>query len=115
MELRRALSNPRLQVELKGLSELRSPFGHRTPPLAPEVKPRRTPIIATVRQVLQLGDGQPMKLADIHSASLSLLGVDLSYRALKNGLSDHQRGKNPTIVRVGRVSTASGDGRPKRV
>jgi len=32
MELRRALSNPRLEVELKGLSELRTPFGHRATP-----------------------------------------------------------------------------------
>src|SRR5262249_4967800 len=103
MELRRALSNPRLQVELKGLSELRTPFGHRAqPPLAPEVKPRRTPIIATVLQVLQLGDGQPMKLADIHSACMSLLGLDLSYRARKSGPAAPPRGGNPAIVRVGR-------------
>src|SRR5262249_21494813 len=103
MELERALSNPRLQVELEEVSDLRTALGDRVrgrPAL--EVKPRCTAIIATVLQVLQLGDGQPMKLADIHSACTSLLGTDLSYRALKNGLSDHQRGRNPAVVRVRR-------------
>jgi hypothetical protein len=41
-----------------------------------------------------------MKLKDIHSACSSLLGTDVSYRALKNGLSDHQRSKHPLIVRA---------------
>ena len=103
MELKRALSNPRLQVELKGLSELRTALGNRMPAnTSLEVKPRRTPIVSTVLQVLQLGDGQPMKLAEIQFACVSLLGADVSYRSLKNGLSDHQRGKHPVIVRVGR-------------
>jgi len=100
MELKRALSNPRLQVELKGLSERTTFCAGKPAQSAPRVKPRATPIISTVLQVLKLGDGQPMKLKDIHSACSSLLGTDVSYRALKNGLSDHQRGKNPDIVRV---------------
>jgi hypothetical protein len=66
------------------------------------VKPRATPIISTVLQVLKLGDGQPMKLKDIHSACSRLLGTDVSYSALKNGLSDHQRSKFPLIVRAER-------------
>ncbi len=66
------------------------------------VKPRCTPIISTVLQVLQLGDGRPMKLADIHSACTRLLGAEVSNRAIKNGLSDHQRGRQPAIVRVRR-------------
>ena len=53
-------------------------------------------------QVLKLGNGQPMKLRDIHCACSNLLGTDVSYRALKNGLSDHQRIKYPVIIRIGR-------------
>ena len=43
-----------------------------------------------------------MKLKDIHSACSDLLDTDVSYRALKNGLSDHQRSKHPIIVRAER-------------
>ena len=100
MELNGALSNPRLQVELKGLQSCTGFLGSE-PALPTEVKHRCTPIISTVLQVLQLGDGQPMKLRDIHSLSTSLLGEDVSYRSLKNGLSDHQRRKHPLIVRAG--------------
>jgi hypothetical protein len=88
MELRRALSNPRLKVELKGLSDCTTLCARESAQSAPRVN-RATPIIATVLQVLKLGDGQPMKLKDIHSACSSLLGAEVSYRALKNGLSDH--------------------------
>lgn len=102
IELKRALSNPRLHVELKGLSERTRFCAGKPAQSAPRVKPRATPIITTAVQVLKLGDGQPMKLNDIHSAGSSLLGTDVSYRALKNGLSDHQGGKNPAIVRVRR-------------
>ncbi len=43
-----------------------------------------------------------MQLRDIHASCMSLTGTDVSYRALKNGLSEHQRGKHPAIVRVSR-------------
>ena len=102
-ELSGALSNPRLQVELQRLTVFRPAFRHSERILlATKVKPRCAPIISTVAQVLQLGDGQPMRLKDIHLACIRLLGVDVSYRALKNGLSDHQRSRYPLIVRVER-------------
>jgi hypothetical protein len=102
MELSGALSNPRLKIELKGLSGWTSLCAGKPAMSATRVKARATPIISTVLQVLNLGDGQPMKLKDIHCACASLLGVDVSYRALKNGLSDHQRSKHPLIVRAER-------------
>ena len=70
MELNGALSNPRLKVELKGLSDSTTLCATKPKPAqsASRVKPRATPIISTVLQVLNLGDGQPMKLKDIHSA-----------------------------------------------
>ena len=43
-----------------------------------------------------------MKLKDIHATCIGLLGSEMSYHALKNGLSDHQRRKHPVIVRAGR-------------
>ena len=60
------------------------------------------PIISIVLRVLELGDGQPMRLRDIHVACMSVLGEDVSYRSLKNGLSEHQRKVGPVIVRDGR-------------
>jgi hypothetical protein len=102
MELSGALSNPRLKVELKGLSDCTSRYAGRPLRSVPGVKRRATPIISTVLQVLKLGDGEPMKLKDIHSACSSLLDTDVSYRALKNGLSDHQRSKHPLVVRAER-------------
>ena len=43
-----------------------------------------------------------MTLKEIHSTCGDLLQAEGSYRALKNGLSDHQRCRQPSIVRLGR-------------
>ena len=102
VELRRALSNPRLLVELKGLSDLKQALSDSLARRSTqrELSPRQAPIISTVKRVL--ADGEPMELKDIHLGCMRLLGADVSYRALKNGLSEHQRRKHRAIVRVSR-------------
>jgi hypothetical protein len=59
---------------------------------------RQAPIISTVKRVL--ADGEPMRLKEIHLGCVRLLEADVSYRALKNGLSEHQRCKHPAVVRI---------------
>jgi hypothetical protein len=108
-----ALSNPRVTDELLDLHlcsdeilkllELKQrSLGRRRADRSTRrgLGPRQAPIVSTVKRVLV--DGEPMALRDIHLGCMRLLGADVSYRALKSGLSEHQRCKRPVIVRVSR-------------
>jgi hypothetical protein len=103
MELNGALSNPLVVLELWALSELklkvlsrkRAARGFSTCTL-----PRtRVPLLATITQVLELANYQPMRVKDIHAACEELLGRPISYRSLKAGLSDGSRGGKAQFVR----------------
>jgi hypothetical protein len=50
------------------------------------------PLLATITQVLQFANDQPMRVKDIHTACEELLGGPVSYRSLKACLAA-KRGK----------------------
>ena len=105
MELNGALSNPRVVLELLALFELKlKVLSRKRAPkkFSPRVLPRtRVPLLATITQVLELANTQPMRVKEIHVASQRLLGKPISYRSLKASLSGGSRGKNATFDRRG--------------
>ena len=62
---------------------------------------RATPIISTVLQVLKLGDGEPMKLKDLHSAAEAVLGLPIPKSSAYEALATHARTKDRRFQRVG--------------
>ena len=103
MELSGALSNPRLHVELRKLSRDGTSCRRPVRPLLPaQVKGRRTPILATVVRVLEQEDERQLSLREIHAACERFLATRVSYRALKSGLAEHQRSRQPSVIRTRR-------------
>lgn len=103
MELNVALSNPLVVLELWALFELKlKVLSRKRAPKksSPRVLPRtRVPLLATITQVLELANYQPMSVKDIHAASQELLGKPISYRSLKACLSQSSHGRRARFVR----------------
>ena len=102
MELNGALSNRQGELEILKLSEFCWQILSRDrPPRKPaRVPPRQAiPISDTAEEVLRLA-AEPMRVHDIHLACERLLGIEVSYRSLRNCLS---HGSRPTgrFVRLG--------------
>jgi len=52
--------------------------------------------------VLELTDDMRMSLQEIHAACEGVLAAPVSYRALKGGLAEHQRSRQPRVIRTSR-------------
>jgi len=74
----------------------------RAPRRVPEKLPPRTsvPLLATITQVLELANYEPMRVRDIHRACEELLKRPVSYRTLKTSLWSNSHSQKPRFRRV---------------
>jgi hypothetical protein len=73
----------------------------RAPKRAAQVPPRTcVPLLATITQVLELANHEPMRVRDIHRACEELLKRPVSYRSLKSSLWSHSHTRKPRFRRV---------------
>jgi len=103
VELNGALSNPQgvleiwhlLELRYKALSRKRAPKGFKRH-LAPRTY---VPLLATITQVFELANYQPMRVKDIHKGCEELLGRTVSYRSLKASLNKNSRNGSSRFAR----------------
>ena len=68
---------------------------------AEKVPPRTyVPLLATITQVLELANHEPMRVRDIHRACEELLKKPVSYRSLKTSLWSNSHSSKPRFRRV---------------
>ena len=102
MELSGALSNPFirdkiLQIRQSVVTILTRKRRRRK---QQKVLPRtRIPLLATITQVLELANHEPLRVKEIYERAQELLGKPISYRSLKTCLSNHH-GLNGGFYRV---------------
>ncbi len=103
VELSGTLSNPQARVEIFELAVFLKRLAARVKPkkgpATITLPRRRTPVLGTIIQVLQMADYEPMSVKDIHEAVEQLLGHHVDYRVVKNSLYENAHSHQPKIVR----------------
>ncbi len=104
MELNGALSNPRVQVELKRLGTTRDRLATRAKKAPRHARPltmRQGVVLETVTLVLEHAEG-PMRARAIHRRAEQLLGQGVRWPSVREAVSAHTIGLDRRFRRLER-------------